>query len=44
MKVYIILNNVNFFRSKIIKTNIQNSNNKIIYSLPYNLVCNRKFL
>jgi len=36
----LILDNANFHRSKIVKENIQNSNNKIIYSLPYNPACN----
>ena len=35
----LILDNANFHRSKIVKENIQNSNNKIIYSLSYNLAC-----
>ena len=36
----LILDNANFHRSKIVKENIQNSNNKIIYNLPYNPACN----
>ena len=36
----LILDNANFHKSKIVKENIQNSNNKIIYSLPYNPACN----
>ena len=36
----LISNNAHFHRSKIVKENIQNSNNKIIYSLPYNPTCN----
>ena len=39
-KHLLILDNANFHRSKIVKENIQNSNNKIIYSLPYNPACN----
>jgi hypothetical protein len=40
----LILDNANFHRSKIVKENIQNSNNKIIYSLPYNPACNPNFI
>ena len=40
-KYYLLISdNANFYRSKIVKENIQNSNNKIIYSLPYNPTCN----